>query len=186
MFKDLAFFSSFIESIIALSFFLSAWKKPEEVFSDLLKKSFSNEKILLSEKKFWIDAISKLFNSILRFARWISIPAILYGLTILFLSGSCNYDNSQSICQYSVGADNRSISIHLLILLLPILLNLFAFILGIIYYITTLALISLMNAKTWLINSIKKRKEDRKKLSILSAYSSEDLKEIIKNKDEYK
>lgn len=186
MFKDLAYFSSFIESIIALSFFLSAWDKPEKYFSNLLKKSFSNEKILLTESGFKIDAMSEGFNSILRLARWISVFTILYGLIILFLSGHCNYENSQSICQYSIGANYNSILTHLLIVLSPILLNLSAFILGIIYYIATLALISLINVKTWLVNSRKKRKEDRKKLSILSEYSTEDLEEIIKNKNEYR
>ncbi len=180
MFKDLAHFSSFVESIIALLFFLSVWKKPEEIFSHLLEKSFSNEKILLTEKKFLIDSISNIFNGILRFARLASIIIIPCGLTILFLSGSCNYDDSQSICKYPIVDNYQSIAI-LLLFLSPILLNLTALILGLFYYIMTYALILVMKAKASLTNITSKRKENKEKLSMLSEHSIEDLKEIIKN-----
>lgn len=186
MFEKLAYFSSFIESIIALSFFLSAWKKPEEVFSDILKKSFSNKKILLTETKFWIDGLSKIFNIILRFARWISIPTIFYGLIILFLSGHCNYDDSQSICQYSIGSNNESIVIHLLIILTPILINIFAFALGLFYYIVTFVIVWIIVFKDWLIGIIKKIKEDKEKLSVLEGYTTTELQQLIKESNEPK
>ena len=181
MFKDLTHFSSFIESIIALSFFLSAWKKPEETFNSLLNKSFSNKDILLAEINYLVDILSKFFSQVLRTARWTSVFTIIYGLTILLLSGSCGYSDTSSICQYSIVPNiNKSIVFHLSIISAPILLNIVAIVLGFIYYIVAFLGIKVAFLSIKVISILKIRKSNKKKLSNLMSCTEEELKELIK------